>query len=601
MLLRPLFVLFLLGLSFSSWGQDTKLAQQYYVDGEYEKAAYYYQRLYESRPNQDYYFNRYIDCLNALEQFDEAEKAIRQELKKDPSQIQLYVTLGNLYELQFLVEEAEEQYAKAIKKLPEDQYVITKLAQGFTQLTKYDLAIEAYEKGAKLLKNEYIFAFNLGDLYRRKGNSELMIQNYLNSLEENPSRLNSLKNNFQRYLGEEDYQELKKQLYARIQEDQQSVMYPELLIWIFLQEKNYRSALRQVKALDQRLKENGGRVYRVGEIALIDEDFDAAISACQYILDSHGPISSFYLDAKKMLLRAKQLRVVSNPNYSQTDLVALEEEYRTFLDEFGKSRNTAPIMAAWAELEAQYVNNLDLAIEILNEMINLPGVDRIVEARGKIALADYYLMQGERWEATLLYSQVDKEFEEDMLGHEARFRNARLSYFVGDFEWAQAQFEVLKASTSKLIANDALDLSIFIMDNLGLDTTARSLQLYADAELLTFQNRFAEAFAKLDTLSQQFPKHTLQDDVLYAEAQIYLQQRDYQAAAAAFQNILDNYPEEIRADNALFGLAELYEEYLGDPEQAMVLYEKMFIEYSNSTFSVEARKRFRRLRGDDIQ
>ena len=84
-------------LALPSWGQDTKLAQQYYVDGEYEKAAYYYQRLYEARPNQDYYFNRYIDCLNALEAFDDSEKAIKKELKKSPEKIQLYVTLGNLY------------------------------------------------------------------------------------------------------------------------------------------------------------------------------------------------------------------------------------------------------------------------------------------------------------------------------------------------------------------------------------------------------------------------------------------------------------------------------------------------------------------------
>ncbi|MEO1712963.1 MAG: hypothetical protein AAFU60_06470, partial [Bacteroidota bacterium] len=455
MLWRSLLLMLFMVLALPSWGQDTKLAQQYYVDGEYEKAAYYYQRLYEARPNQDYYFNRYIDCLNALEQFDDSEKAIKKELKKSPEKIQLYVTLGNLYELQFLDTEAEEQYTKAIKRLPADRYIITKLAQGFTTLTKYDLAIEAYEKGAKLLKDEYVFAFNLGDLYRRKGNSELMIRNYLNSLQDNPSRMNSLKNNFQRYLSDEDYDELKKQLYTRIQEDKESVMYPELLIWIFLQEKNYRSALRQVKALDRRLEENGGRVYRVAEIALIDEDYNSTISACQYILDNHGPISSFYLDAKKMMLRAKQQKVVTTPSYTKEDLAELEKEYASFLEEFGKTRSTAAIMAAWAELEAQYVNNLGLAIEILLEMIELPGVDRIVRARGKVALADYYLMQGERWEATLLYSQVDKDFEEDYLGHEARFRNARLSYFVGDFEWAQSQFEVLKASTSKLIANDA--------------------------------------------------------------------------------------------------------------------------------------------------
>jgi TolA-binding protein len=210
-------------------------------------------------------------------------------------------------------------------------------------------------------------------------------------------------------------------------------------------------------------------------------------------------------------------------------------------------------------------------------------------------------MQGEIWEATLLYSQVDKAFKEDLLGHEARFRNARLSYYAGDFQWAQAQFDILKSSTSKLIANDALDLSVFIMDNLGLDTTETAIKLYADADLLVFQNRFEAAFAKMDSLQAAFPGHSLGDDVLYLKAKIQKKQRNYEQAAALLQEIIDNHSDEIRADNAIYELAELYEQQLAQPSKAQALYETLFIDYSNSTLAVEARKRYRKLRGDDIQ
>jgi TolA-binding protein len=207
-------------------------------------------------------------------------------------------------------------------------------------------------------------------------------------------------------------------------------------------------------------------------------------------------------------------------------------------------------------------------------------------------------MTGEIWEASLLYSQVDKEFEEDLLGQNARFKNAKLSYYAGDFQWAQTQFNILKASTSKLIANDALDLSVFILDNLGLDTTDRALGLYAEADLLTFQNKYDEAFSNLDALIKEFPKHSLEDDVLYSKAMIYKKLKDYTKAANLFQNIVDNYPEEIRADNSLFELAKLHENELGDKAKAQILYEKLFNDFSSSTFSIEARKRFRFLRGD---
>jgi TolA-binding protein len=238
-------------------------------------------------------------------------------------------------------------------------------------------------------------------------------------------------------------------------------------------------------------------------------------------------------------------------------------------------------------------------------MIELPGVDPITLARGKISLADYYLMEDEVWESTLLYSQVDKEFKEDLLGHEARFRNAKLSYYNGDFQWAQAQFDVLKASTSKLIANDALDLSVFIMDNLGLDTTATAMEMYAQSELLVFQNRFEDSFRRLDSLLLLFPEHSLDDDVLYLKAQIYRKKRDFTKSAELLQKIIDEYKdkESIRVDNALFQLAEMYENenQLNDKEKAKTLYETLFIDFSGSTFAVEARKRFRILRGDKIQ
>jgi TolA-binding protein len=299
-------------------------------------------------------------------------------------------------------------------------------------------------------------------------------------------------------------------------------------------------------------------------------------------------------------LRCKRDKIVEGFDYSKEDLIDLEKEFESFLTEYSNTRGTAYIALELAKLEAFYLNDLTKAINILNEVVTYPGIDKNSQAEAKLNLADFYLMDNEVWEATLLYSQVDKDFKEDMLGHEARFRNAKLSYYNGDFQWAQSQFEVLKASTSRLIANDALDLSVFIMDNLALDTTSTALKLYSEADLLVFQNRFDEAFFKLDTLLKTFPQHSLEDDVLYLKAQIYKKTKSYEKSAELLQKIIENYQEEIRADNALFELAELYETHLKDIEKAKTLYERLFIDFSNSTFAVEARKRFRILRGDNI-
>ena len=583
------------------YAQSAKLAQQYYQNGEYEKAGATYVGLYKSNPNNSHYFNRYVDCLMKLEDYEVAETVVKKEIKNNPKKVQLYVTYGNIFERQFKEEEAKEQYERGIKKLTADRFGITNLANGFVGLKKYELAIKTYKRGMELLKDQNLFAYNLGDLYNRKGDTDLMIKYYLQSLKSSPGRINALKSIFQRKLqNEDDYIELQTQLYEAIQEDSELVEYPELLTWLFVQQKDYKNAFRQVKALDIKLNENGGRIYKLADIAYNAKDYEAAIEAYDYIVTEKGNTSTFYLDAKRQSLRAKRNKLTDGFDYTEEDLKNLELQYETFLSEFGRTKTTASIILELADLEAFYLNDFDKAISLLQELVEYPNMAPRTLAQGKLSLADFYLMKGERWEATLLYAQVDKAFKDDQLGHEARYRNAKLSYYMADYEWAQAQFKVLKASTSKLISNDAIDISVFITDNLGLDTTTLVMELYSNAELLIFQNRFDEAFAKLDTIKNDYSDHTLVDDVLYSEGNIYLKQREHVKAAEKFQSIVDNHVEEIRADNALFKLAELYENQLNDPVKAKDLYERLFIEMSNSTFAVEARKRYRLLRGDEI-
>ena len=602
MLYMRILVIALFSVCFSvAFGQEARLAHQYFREGEYEKASIIYKKLFDKDERNDYYFERYIESLLAIEDYEACEKAVKKQIKKSPENVILYVTSGTVYERQVNIEEAEKQYAKAIDKLPKDRSHIIRLANAFIRLTKYDYAIATFEKGSKLLKDDLVFAYNLGDLYRRKGDMPLMISNFLNSLDANPSRLNNIKTIFQRSeFTEDSYQELKKQLYERIQNDSDATYFPELLAWVFMQQKEYSSALRQVSALDRRFRENGSRVMELADIASNDKDYKTAIKAYEYIVNQKGPNSSYYVQAKQSALRCKREKVVEGYNYAQEDLLDLQLEYNSFLDEFGRSKLTAPIILELARFEAFYINDLEESIRLLNELIDYPNIDPVIQAEAKLNLADFYLMKSEVWEATLLYSQVDKAFKEDILGHEARFRNAKLSYYNGDFEWAQAQFEILKSSTSKLIANDALDLSVFIMDNLGLDTTARPLQLYAEADLLVFQNRFESAFHKLDTLGTTYKDHSLEDDILYLKSKIYQKQRNFDQQAAMLQKIIESFGEEIKADNAIFELAQLYEAQLNDLEQAKALYEKLFMEYSSSTLAVEARKRFRILRGDNI-
>jgi tetratricopeptide (TPR) repeat protein len=579
---------------------DPNLANQYFSDGEFEKAATLYGQLVERERRSDYYFTRYIDCLTKLEKWDEAEKAVKKQIKEQPENNGLYVTYGSIYEEQGKDAEASAQYQRAIDKMASDYAAVLRLANMFLNDSKYDLAIKTYERGAVLTKDPNRFSYNLGDLYRRKGEPVKMTEQYLNSLAADPGKLPSLQTIFARSLGPEDMVELQTQLYARIQENE-NPDYIELLAWSFVQRKDFKSALRQYKALDKRLSESGQRIMRVADEAAEARDFDTAIAAYEYVIQDKGQTSPFFYDAKREAMQCRRRKVTEGFNFTQQDLITLESEYESFLSQYGKNHLSSSIIMQLAELEALYLRNLPKAIAYLEELKQMPGLRQDVMARLKINLGDYYLMNGDIWESTLLYSQVDKAFKEDTIGQEARFKNARLSYFNGDFQWAQAQFDILKSATSKLISNDALDLSVFIMDNLNLDTTSDAISLYAAAELLVLQNRYEDAFLKLDTLAAQFPEHSLQDDILYLKAKIWDKQRDYAKAIPLYQEVADKYKEDIRADNALFALAEIYELKLLDLEKAKEIYEKIFLDYSGSVYAVDARKRFRVLRGDKVQ
>ena len=591
---------FLFGFSFNLIGQEYKLAQQYYNDGEFEKAATLYKKLYDKQKNNEYYFGRYVNCLIYLESLDQAEKDLKSILKEKSKSVNWYVVLGNIYELQFKQEKAEKQYVLALEKLPKERHQVIRLAQEFVRITKYDWAVKTYSKGAELLKDKNIFAYYEADLQRRMGNTKEMITAYLNAIEYQENRMSSIQTIFQRFFSDSDYQELQSQLYQRVQSNTDIYAFNEMLAWVFIQRKDYKNALRQMIAIDKRNEEDGARVFNIGQVAAEDADWEVASKAFEYIVTEKSQFSPYFFDAQKYNLYSKRKKIEANPNYSKEEIETLVGQYYEFLNKLGFNARTIYIITELAELEALYLNDLPKAIQTLNSLLELQGLNPQAEAEAKLSLADYYLMSGEIWESTLLYSQVDKDFGQGILGHEARFRNARLSYFNGDFTWAQAQFDVLKNSTSKLISNNALDLSVFIMDNLGLDTTEQSLKLFADAEMLIFQNRYEDANTSFDQLLQQFPAHSLQDDVLYFKAGMLEKQQEFAAAAAIYEKIIADHIEEIRADNAMYKLAELYENKLNDLEKAKGLYERLFLEFTGSVFALEAREKYRALRGDNI-
>ncbi len=575
--------------------QDLRLAQQYTRQGEYEKAASIYERLYDQNPKSSMYYRQYYNSLLAIKDFVRAEELVKKQLKQDKADPSLYVDLGLLLKNQNKVEEGEGEFDKALKMAKDNQ--INGLASTFITSGEYNYAIKTYLKARELTKDDKLYAKEIAQQYMQVGDSKNAISSYLDYASIQPEHIQIIYNELIRFTTkEDDIEELQRQLYGRIQSNNEQIVYTEILIWAFYQQKDFEQAFIQVKALDKRLNEDGKRVLELARKARTEKQYETAIGAYEYII-AKGETNPLYLRTREELLSCRNEKIV-NADYTTEDLRGLETDYLEFLRLFGKNANTISAIRDLGALYAYYLNEPNNAITLLDEALKMSSVSSYNRALTKLDLGDYYLMIGEIWDSTLFYSQVDKDFKDDILGEEARYKNAKLSYFNGDFEWAQAQLNVLKASTSELIANDALKLSVFITDNLGMDTSAVPMQMYARADLLILQNRFTDAIKTLDSINVIFPQHALNDDILYTRSQLAKQQRKYTESAQYLEGILESYATDILADDALFALAELNELQFGKKDKAMEHYQNLLIKYPGSLYVVEARKRYRKLRGD---
>ncbi|MBC8047718.1 MAG: tetratricopeptide repeat protein, partial [Fimbriimonadaceae bacterium] len=445
------------------------------------------------------------------------------------------------------------------------------------------------------------FNQELANLYYRTGNVKLSMQTYLDYLTEPDVNMQTLYNALQRMLDEEkDHLMLQEFLYERIQK-KDDPLYTELLVWDFIQLKDYDGAFIQVKAIDKRYKENGKRIYDLAEVAKNEKDYDVAIKCYQYIVDVKDRESPYYYSAKSAMLTCRRLKIEETNYYTQKDIDDLKSYYLQFLEDYArKDIKAADVTKEFARLEALYNHNVDTAIALLEEIMSWQSITQSKKSEIKLDLGDYYLIRGDVWEATLIYSQVDKAMKDEPIGEEARFKNAKLAYYRGDFNLAQGQLDVLKAATSELVANDALQLSVFITDNLGLDSVLEPMLLFAKADLFIFQNKTSDAVNTLNVLQKNFPGHKLTDDVDFMRYKIDLKNNNIDSAIAHLENIRQNFAFDLLADDAIFKLAEIYQYFKKDNENAKLCYEQIILNYKDSLYINEARKRFRELRGDKL-
>lgn len=561
---------------------------------QWEQAVPLLRQAYEAQESRGVY-DDYLRALLEIKDYKAAEQLVLNRQKHDKSPMR-NIDLVRVYLAAGREKKAEEQFAIALNAVNGDEMLSQQMAAACLAAGRNDFAIQIYERTRSILQNPYTFAGSLTRLYAQNGELGKAIDVLLSAGPSPFGGPDDTKATLLELTGDDPVklQTVQKAIIRRINLQPDNTYYADLLTWLYTQKNDWEGALIQVQAIDERTKGNGQELMQFARMAEREGQYEIAMKTLDLIMESRKG-QPFYVTAWAQKMGIDLKRISEQPKIDTAELTRLASAFEQFLKEYPEYRSS-DLVRDYARLEAQYRNNPKKAISILENALTQPTSSREFIGKVKLQLGDYHILVGNVWDASLTYSQVDKAFREDALGEEARYRNARLAYYRGDFEWAQAQLSALKASTSELIANDALNLSVLITENTPDSNNAALLQ-FARADLLLFQNRYTDASRVLDSITLIYPKHPLQDDVLMLRASMAMQQHDYDKALSYYERVYKEYGKDVLGDDAVFKMAELYEQKLNKPNEAAHHYEQLILDYPGSTYVQLARARLQVLKG----
>ena len=568
--------------AYSQISNNENLAIEYYRQGEFEKAVKLFENVYKKKKVKAVYL-KYVNCLINTQDYKKAEKIIKNFYKKteDPT---VLVDLGALYALQGNEKLANEKFETAIKEAKYNNRILASLAHKLLKEKFYTPALEAYQL-AKQKSNIASYSIQIANIHSYLGDIEKMYEELVTLVYTHPNYFQTCKNKL-RITISDDYEnannkKLKKILIKNIQKEN-SYEVSKMLVWLLMQEKRFQEALDYEITIDKRISDNISDIINLGNISSENEDYETAINCFEYVLE-RSPEYSYWEEYSRLKILDIQFQNIQDnkiPNASQVKRIA--SLYKEALDDLGIKSETIDALKNYCNILLIYLDEPFRAINLLRNSIENTTLDKYDLAVCKMELASALLAQGEVWDATLIYAQVEKEFKEDVIGQKAKFQKTKISYYNGDFEWAQTQLKVLKLSTSKLIANNAMKLSLLISDNLNLDTTDTALLIYAQSELLFKQKKYTACLKKLNELEAGFPGHSLLDEVLLKKSDVYIALNEYFDAIDCLKQIGEKYYYDILYDDALFYQAQIYENALDDKKNAKAKYEEFSIKLSSS-------------------
>lgn len=599
-------IFFCLLLGLVSWqtlsaqrNKPIDIARHFQANGQADSALIFYKMAYDEAPFDLKVYEEYFGYLMQLKKYDTAEALatyMMEVKRKDPAIVmdlaQVYEAKGEKKKQKKLI----EQLFEGVENLSD--YDIKKIGNTFYAKGQLNNAILLYEKVSQNPAKAYHYKMDLMNLYLENGDIEKVLPIYyelypymsgiekdiqskmLVLIEKEPSYKEKIKNSLQK-------------LSKKSKEFKDT--YASLLAWLEQEDGNYEQALSGL--IQQDKKQSGSlskNIFEIGNQALENRQYATARQAFEYLYQSESENHFQHLAGEK-LLKTYYLQLSTTRPVQPAMVTTTKNMMESYFAKHPEQQTS--ISYLWyMDVLGKYAQQPQLAITMLESLLDKARLSKEYIGMAKLAIGDYQLSMGNIWDANLTYAQVDKAYKQDAMGEEARFKQAKLAFYRGDFEWAQTMLNVLKASTTELISNDAMSLSILITENTVKDTSAVPLKMYAQADLLISQYQYQTADSLLQQLLDSFPQSDLTDDVYMLRANLAKEEGRMSTALNYYEMVATKFKADVLADDALLQCGMIYEIHLAEPDKAKKYYEDLILSFPNSTLSPIARERLEKLK-----
>jgi tetratricopeptide (TPR) repeat protein len=457
-------------------------------------------------------------------------------------------------------------------------------------LEKYGLlreAVDIYEL-AEQRQPKLNVSFERAQLYAQLGDLDAQYAAYLRAIDENRGYLNNIKLRITQNIGDDESgahaEAAKTALITRIQSGGNTGVFESLLLFVYRELEEYDRAFRWLKAKaksdDFRANEllNIARdLSETGNLALASEVYDFLIYS-----RPRGMQGGWLNQALK-----EQLEVLTSYDNAKAEVLVSHFGGSECGDCFGWELAREEYQMQRKSIDSSSVETYAKTMSDLRARYPRPLMVGLTYK----SYAGMLQVLGSFDRALIEYARAETLLGDSKEGDESRLARAMCAFYDGDIPWAKTQLEVLLKSTSKEIANDALENALLIAANSVEDTLYEGLQIIRKPMLLEVMGQKEEALEAYERAEKILLANEVYDDLLLKKGKLELELGQDKNAANTFLTLQNAAGEGMWKQEAYFYYAKAL--FNLQSEEAKDAVEGYLLKYPSGFYTEKARTMYR--------